>query len=568
MVDSRAMAQDDDTHSASGAPEGDEGELLEFDLEPDEDADPRDSAENAATAPDATPHPNEEAWKQVRPLRLLVIGGAKGGVGKTVLAANLALYLATIGRRVVLVDADPGGANLHSCLGLSPTVVASRPLRAAKAEDEDHVIPPNALARTPFPGLRLLSAGLDAPGLSAARTPSPARLITGLRKLDADYVVMDLGSGFGRETLDAYLAADTSVFVTVPEPTAIENTYQFLRAAFARALINGIENQEERVGISRRIRAMGGAPAPLDLHELFAREGHPLAPKVLELMRTMRPQIVINQTRLRADLELGFSMQSAVRRRLGITLDYLGHIDNDDTVWACARSRRPLLVESPGTKSSKKIEKLARRLLTHENTKAQAMPQASIPEDTHHDLLEVERGATDDEIRRAFKRARDTYAPQALCCYGLFEPHEIEKLRAKLDEAFDVLLDPSRRRPYEVSVFRSDAEPVRERSLLEEDNEPRPPPPDITPDTQFTGALLKQVRESQGVELRDIARKSRVGLPYLKAIEEDDFDHLPALVYATGFVTEFARFLKLDPHHVSRNYIARYRRYLQDRGKF
>ncbi len=563
------MRDPDDTKAQREAAAAD-AEALDLFADPADviEDEPRDSAENAAIAPVVTPHPGEEAWQQVRPLRLLVIGGAKGGVGKTVLAANLALYLATIGRRVVLVDADPGGANLHSCLGLSPSVAASRPLRAAKADEDDQTIPSEALSRTPFPGLRLLSAGIDAPGLSAARTPSPARLINGLRKLDADYVVMDLGSGFGRETLDAYLAADTAVFVTVPEPPAIENTYQFLRAVFARALINGIENQEERVGISRRIRALGGAPAPVDLHDMLAREGHPLAPTVLELMRKMRPQVVINQTRLRADLELGFSLQSAVRRRLGITIEYLGHIDNDDTVWACARSRRPLLVESPGTKSSKKIEKIARRLLTLESAKAQPILPATIPEDTHHDLLEVERGATDDEIRRAYKRARETYAPQALCCYGLFEPHEIEKLRAKLDEAFDVLLDPSRRRPYEMSVFRATPEPVRERSLLdEEDTEPRPPPPDITPDTQFTGSLLRQVRESQGVELRDISQKSKVGLGYLKAIEEDDFDRLPAVVYATGFVSEFARFLKLDPQHVSRSYIARYRRYLQDRGR-
>lgn len=559
----------DDDNRSSEPPTAHEPESLELFADPADviDDEPRDSAENAAIKPVATPHPGEEAWQPVRPLRLLVIGGAKGGVGKTVLAANLALYLATIGRRVVLVDADPGGANLHSCLGLSPSVAASRPLRASKADDDDQTIPAAALSRTPFPGLRLLSAGIDAPGLSAARTPSPARMITGLRKLDADYVVMDLGSGFGRETLDAYLAADIAVFMTVPEPTAIENTYQFLRAVFARALINSVENQEERVGLSRRIRALGGAPAPLDLHEMLAREGHPLAPTVLELMRKMRPQVVINQTRLRADLELGFSMQSAVRRRLGITIEYLGHIDNDDTVWACARSRRPLLVESPGTKSSKKIEKIARRLLTMETSKAQSIAPSTIPEDTHHDLLEVERGATDDEVRRAYKRARETYAPQALCCYGLFEPHEIEKLRAKLDEAFDVLLDPARRRPYEVSVFRAEPEPARERPQLEEDNEPRPPPPDLTPDTQFTGPLLKQVRESQGVELRDISQKSKVGLGYLKAIEEDDFEHLPAVVYTTGFVSEFARFLKLDPQHVSRSYIARYRRYLQDRGR-
>nr|MBP7682643.1 ParA family protein [Deltaproteobacteria bacterium] len=49
-----------------------------------------------------------------RPLRLIAVSGSKGGVGKSLLAANLGLYLATIGRRVVVVDADPCGATLHN----------------------------------------------------------------------------------------------------------------------------------------------------------------------------------------------------------------------------------------------------------------------------------------------------------------------------------------------------------------------------------------------------------------------------------------------------------------------
>src|SRR5262245_55161469 len=53
-----------------------------------------------------------------RPLRVIAVTGARGGAGRTVIASNLALYLATIGRKVVAVDADPSGANLHTCLGM------------------------------------------------------------------------------------------------------------------------------------------------------------------------------------------------------------------------------------------------------------------------------------------------------------------------------------------------------------------------------------------------------------------------------------------------------------------
>ena len=73
-------------------------------------------------------------------------------------------------------------------------------------------------------------------------------------------------------------------------------------------------------------------------------------------MERFRPHVVINQTRLRADLELGFAMQSAARRRLGIAIDYVGHIDHDDTVWTCVRNRRPLLLEVPGASCGRKLD--------------------------------------------------------------------------------------------------------------------------------------------------------------------------------------------------------------------
>ena len=94
-----------------------------------------------------------------------------------------------------------------------------------------------------------------------------------------------------------------------------------------------------------------------------------------------------------------------------------------------------------------------------------------------------------------------------------------------------------------------------------------PPAPVITPETDFTGGLLRAVRESRGVKLREISRTTKIGKPFLQAIEEDDFGALPAQVYVRGFVAELAKFLELDPDHVSRTYIRRYRRWLTERGK-
>jgi flagellar biosynthesis protein FlhG len=421
--------------------------------------------------------------------------------------------------------------------------------------------------RTPYPGLRLLHAGLDEPGPSSGRGERLVKLVSKLRTIDAEYVVIDMGVGTSRDIVDAYLAADIALFITLPEPSALENTYQFFRAAFVRLASQRAKAVGEHEVMQRQLRALGAAPPPLDLYRELVRQRSPAAEVVRAALESFRPYLVINQTRLRADLQLGFDMQSAARRRLGISIDYMGHIDHDDTVWTCVRNRRPLLLEVPGAKSSKKLEKIARRVLAMESPSSRREPGRGVPSDSHHDLLEVERGATDEEIRRAYKRCRELYAHDSLACYGLLEPHEVESLRARLDEAFDVLLDPARRRPYELSIFPPGSEPKREEVEPEIENDEIQVAPDISPDTVFTGALLRQVRESARVQLRDVSQKTKIGLMYLRAIEEDDFAKLPAVVYASGFVAEYAKVLKLDPQQVSRTYVRRYKRFLEEKQR-
>ena len=513
---------------------------------------------SAVAGADATP----AAVRRPRPQRLIAVAGAKGGVGKTIFTANLALYLATIGRKVVVVDADAEGANLHTCLGVDrvlPSVVA--PMGSWEVRNG------LALVETPVPGLSLLHGGVDEPVHGQATRTNRARLLSHLRELDAEYVVVDVGAGTQDAVIDTWLSADLSVFLTVPEPTAIDGTYRFIRTAFARHLKRAAKDRATRARLVSRLRDQGNAPAPLDLARRLEAAGDPLSDLVRETIDGFSFRLVLNQCRLRADLEIGDAMRSAVRRRFGIDIDYLGYIDYDDTVWSSIRQRRPLLVESPGTRASKSIEKIARRLVAIDSGSRTSGRERNVPTESHHDILEVDRGATDEEIRRAFKRTKEIYASDSLCCYGLFDAPALEALRARLEEAYDVLLDPARRRPYELSVFPlAPTYKIGEASAVDVDA-PVVPAPMITPETEFTGALLRAVRESIGVEVREIAQRTKIGTMYLNAIEEDDFKNLPALVYVRGFLVEVAKCLALDPAQVSRTYIRRYKRYLDERDK-
>lgn len=497
--------------------------------------------------------------------RVLVIAGAKGGVGKTVVATNIAIYLASIGRRVALVDADAAGSGVHTILGVErPSPSSGRVPEWLGGPSGD--VDPNALIESAVPGLSLLHGGIDEPAAGSVRRNARARLVSSVRELPVDYAVVDLGAGTQPSLLDAFLDADLSLFVATPEPSAIDNTYRFVRSAFARALRRDSPDRATRQSLVQRLRSMGNAPSPLDLARRLEAAGDPLADLVRHAIDAFSFRFVLNQTRLRADLDLGDAMAIACRRRHGVTIDYLGYIEQDDAVWACVRQKRPVLIESPGTKASKNIEKIARRLMAIEAGKGPRRSGSLVPLESHHDLLEVERGATDEEIRRAFKRVGQIYDHAALACYGLFDTRAMEALKARLEEAYDVLLDPARRRPYELSVFPLDPVPDPVPRRLD-DAEPKPPAPVITPDTEFTGALLRAVRESQGVSLPEISTKTKIGAAHLEAIEGDAFAMLPAPVYVRGFVAEVAKFLRLDAEQVSRSYVRRYKRFVEERDK-
>ncbi|MFO0630177.1 MAG: helix-turn-helix domain-containing protein [Polyangiales bacterium] len=254
---------------------------------------------------------------------------------------------------------------------------------------------------------------------------------------------------------------------------------------------------------------------------------------------------------------------------MGGSLEYLGHIEFDDAVFLSARRRRPLLLDAPNAKASRNVERITRRLLSAESTRlaghATSSPgEAGLRRRRHYEVLSLDRGASDEEIRRAYRRAREVYASESLALSGLLTGEESSRMVARIEEARDVLLDPSRRRPYDLSITPAEELPTP-RATPEVDVEAEAALatanlPPLTPETEYSGALLKLIREARGVDLKDISARTKISMMYLRALEDEDYPMLPAAVYTRGFVTEVAKFLRLDVEQVVRTYLRRFRR--------
>ena len=287
------------------------------------------------------------------------IGGGKGGSGKSFVTTNMGICLAQTGGKVILVDADLGGANLHTFLGISPPNVSlSDFIQKRVPHLQDALIP------TLVPNLQLLSGAQDLLNAADAKSLQKRKLLRSLRHLDSDYLLVDLGAGNALNVLDFFLISDGGILVVTPEPTSIENAYRFLKSAFyrrlkgvvssagAKALIDGALDRKNDLGIE----------TPSDLVERMKGISEEEAKRVAGEIERFRPNLILNQVRTKKDIEIGFSIRSACKQYFGIQLHYLGYVVYDQDVSNSIRRRRPLVLENPRSKAAQCMVEIASKL--------------------------------------------------------------------------------------------------------------------------------------------------------------------------------------------------------------
>jgi len=245
--------------------------------------------------------------------RVIAITSGKGGVGKTNMAVNLALVYAARGRRVLLVDADLGLANVDILLdrrprhSLADVMTGERPL--------SDVLMPTALGVTVLPGASGLQSVAD------ASTTERQRLVNAIEGLgDAfDTIIVDTAAGISSHTLFFAAAAHDIVVVTTPEPTALTDAYATIKVL------------SKRYGVQRVHLLLNQASDEMSANDLFVR------------------------------------LSSLTARFLPVVVDYVGRVPSDPKVPEAVRARRPFLTTAPNSPAARAIRKVGDALLMRGN---------------------------------------------------------------------------------------------------------------------------------------------------------------------------------------------------------
>jgi len=287
---------------------------------------------------------------------VLAIGGGKGGVGKTVITASIGVGLAAVGKQVVLVDADLGGANLHTCMGIVEpqfTLYDFYTLQCNTLAD--------ILLDTPAKNLKMISGACGTLGLANPKYTQKVRFIKELRHLPADYILLDLGGGSSYNVIDFFLAAENGIIITTPEPAAVQETFNFIKVCLLRKLKLAFREDPEVMALLDRDQGANLTRLDSRIEEVLqqVRKLNGASASVFEgILASFQPKLLLNMVMSPEEVKEGMAVKVAAHDLLSVEVDYLGFIEYDEKVRQSVKDFRPFLLEDPSSKASRSLAKL------------------------------------------------------------------------------------------------------------------------------------------------------------------------------------------------------------------
>jgi len=287
------------------------------------------------------------------------IGGGKGGVGKSFVAASLGALLAGRGKSVALVDLDLGGSNLHTFLGLpAPDDGLNRFLDRTEPQLE------RVAARTHIDNLFLISSNNCSMEIANLFYAQKLKLINAIRELPFDYVFLDLGAGTNFNTLDFFLASQRGIFVCTPEPTSIENAFRFIKAVYLRKVKQIVKDHDfdRRVKAAVTDKSANGLKAS-DIIDMVSKTDAANASLLKAQIGRFQFNLILNQFRRSADGSLGDKITAVCNRHFYSPFVFLGQVDFDERVIDSIYTRKPYIANFTGTPTAMQLKQIGNRLI-------------------------------------------------------------------------------------------------------------------------------------------------------------------------------------------------------------
>jgi len=294
-------------------------------------------------------------------MRILPIASGKGGVGKTMFAANLGILFARMNRKVVLLDADLGASNLHTALGIPYLPKTLNDLLTENVSDLSRVT-----METPIQGLSIIGGSRHLPAYPDYKTQLTRKIISAMPRLNADILIIDLGGAITPDILDLFLLSEEGVMISTNDPSSIRNTYQFLKMAVFRKILKSFPSNtliSYMVHSATHVRSRDKISSIPELLDRLSHVDRYYKDVILEMLERFSPGLIINMVDSPKDVRAANVVSTVSGKFSAITPKLLGTMEYDPEIKRSTRNLRPFTLDPENRKASEQMGLIADRIL-------------------------------------------------------------------------------------------------------------------------------------------------------------------------------------------------------------
>ena len=296
-------------------------------------------------------------------MRIVPGASGKGGVGKSLVAANLGVAFAQAGQKVIVADLDLGASNLHLVLGHQAPAMGIGTFLNNTRLDFSGVI-----AATDVPNLRFIPGDGEIPGMANLKTFQRNALVKNLLSLKntADILLLDLGAGTHQSILDFFLLSTRGIVVSAPTVTAILNAYVFLKNSVFRLMYSvfkkGTPANAYMEQVRKDVSGKNRQYIPLLLKEIEKID--PVSCGRLKTnMEHFHPRLIMNMIDDPKDADVAMKIRRSCEEYLGLGIEHLGVMYRDNMQNTALASRLPIVLYKPQSVLSQAIYRIADKIL-------------------------------------------------------------------------------------------------------------------------------------------------------------------------------------------------------------
>ncbi|OPL16176.1 MAG: hypothetical protein AVO38_08915 [delta proteobacterium ML8_D] len=293
--------------------------------------------------------------------KIWAIGGGKGGVGKSLFTLLLGNSLAQLGNKVILVDADLGGSNLHTFAGIRYPKYTLADFIGRRVESMDEVV-----VDTPINNLKLICGADDILGIANPKFTQKTRLLNHLKNLDADFILLDLGAGVSFTTMDFFLYAPNKIVVLTPQATSIQNGYGFIKASLYRKLHRIFRADPKALEIVQRssIPVQGETIDSIaKVYNAIKPLGKDSAENLIKCLNDISIKLVVNMVRNPKERDVSHIVKSVAKNYLSLEIEDFGVIQYDKILEASVNNMAGFLTKGKDCASRNNFYDIAYNIL-------------------------------------------------------------------------------------------------------------------------------------------------------------------------------------------------------------